>query len=185
MVRAARLRSTASARGSPPHDFRCATHNRAAGSDRAGACLSPSAHRLQQAVRCRLQIQPGTGPKTLADYIDVRGVYPAGRLDTDSEGLLLLTDDGVLQARIAEPKHEIAKVYWAQVEGSPSTSGARVSSGKACVSATSRRSLRTRISSRNRRISGPEIRRSAIVRAFRPHGSSSRYVKERTAKCGA
>jgi len=48
------------------------------------------------------------------DYIDVRSVYPAGRLDTDSEGLMLLTDDGVLQARIAEPKHEIAKVYWAQ-----------------------------------------------------------------------
>ena len=57
---------------------------------------------------------------TLADYIDVKSVYPAGRLDTDSEGLMLLTDDGVLQARIAEPKHEMAKVYWTQVEGSPS-----------------------------------------------------------------
>jgi 23S rRNA pseudouridine2457 synthase len=69
-------------------------------------------------VACKFS--PETGRKTLADYIDVRGVYPAGRLDTDSEGLLLLTDDGVLQARIAEPKHRIAKVYWAQVDGSPS-----------------------------------------------------------------
>lgn len=69
-------------------------------------------------VACKFSPEPGR--KTLADYIDVRGVYPAGRLDTDSEGLLLLTDDGILQARIAEPKHKIAKVYWAQVEGSPS-----------------------------------------------------------------
>jgi 23S rRNA pseudouridine2457 synthase len=69
-------------------------------------------------VACKFSPEPGR--KTLADYIDVKGVYPAGRLDTDSEGLVLLTDDGVLQARIAEPKHEIAKVYWAQVEGSPS-----------------------------------------------------------------
>ena len=68
-------------------------------------------------VACKFSPEPGR--KTLADYIDVAGVYPAGRLDADSEGLLLLTDDGILQARIAEPKHKIAKVYWAQVEGSP------------------------------------------------------------------
>jgi 23S rRNA pseudouridine2457 synthase len=69
-------------------------------------------------VACKFSPEPGR--KTLADYINVKGVYPAGRLDTDSEGLLLLTDDGILQARIAEPKHEIEKIYWAQVEGSPS-----------------------------------------------------------------
>ncbi len=69
-------------------------------------------------VACKFSPEPGR--RTLADYIDVRGVYPAGRLDTDSEGLMLLTDNGVLQARITEPKHEIAKVYWAQVEGLPS-----------------------------------------------------------------
>ncbi len=68
-------------------------------------------------VACKFSPEPGR--KTLADYIDARGAYPAGRLDTDSEGLLLLTDDGVLQARIAEPKHKMAKVYWAQVDGVP------------------------------------------------------------------
>lgn len=54
---------------------------------------------------------------TLKDYIERPGFYPAGRLDTDSEGLLVLTDDGRLQARIADPRHKLAKTYWAQVEG--------------------------------------------------------------------
>jgi 23S rRNA pseudouridine2457 synthase len=67
-------------------------------------------------VACKFSPEPGR--RTLADFIRVPDVYPAGRLDTDSEGLLLLTDDGALQARIANPRHELAKVYWAQVEGS-------------------------------------------------------------------
>ena len=61
----------------------------------------------------------GTKRPTLTDYIDMPGVYPAGRLDKDSEGLMLLTDDGRLQARIAEPQHKQAKVYLVQVEGIP------------------------------------------------------------------
>ena len=60
------------------------------------------------------------GRATLADYVDTPGVYPAGRLDYDSEGLLLLTDDGRLQARISQPKSKIRKRYWAQVEGTAS-----------------------------------------------------------------
>jgi 23S rRNA pseudouridine2457 synthase len=59
----------------------------------------------------------GSPRPTLSDYIDLPGVYPAGRLDMDSEGLMLLTDDGRLQARISDPKHKMAKVYLVQVEG--------------------------------------------------------------------
>ena len=65
------------------------------------------------------KFRPETGRRTLADFIAVPNVYPAGRLDTDSEGLLLLTDDGALQTRIAEPRHKLPKIYWAQVEGAP------------------------------------------------------------------
>lgn len=56
---------------------------------------------------------------TLADYIVLPDFYPAGRLDTDSEGLLVLTDEGKLQHRITDPKHKLPKTYWVQVEGVP------------------------------------------------------------------
>jgi 23S rRNA pseudouridine2457 synthase len=65
------------------------------------------------------QFSPHETRASLADWVKVPGVYPAGRLDADSEGLLLLTDDGELQARIAEPRHKLVKRYWAQVEGAP------------------------------------------------------------------
>ena len=65
---------------------------------------------------------PDSGRKTLADYLSAPKVRPAGRLDYDSEGLLLLTDSGPLQARISDPRHKMAKVYWAQVEGIPDES---------------------------------------------------------------
>ncbi len=63
------------------------------------------------------QFSPHEKHKTLADYISEKNVYAAGRLDQDSEGLLLLTDDGKLQHRIANPKKKMQKVYWVQVDG--------------------------------------------------------------------
>lgn len=65
------------------------------------------------------KFSPAPGRQTLADYLRLPDVYPAGRLDTDSEGLLLLTDDGALQARITHPRHKLPKLYWVQVEGEP------------------------------------------------------------------
>ena len=63
------------------------------------------------------QFTPESGHRSLKDFVPVPRVYPAGRLDTDSEGLVLLTDDGKLQAAIADPRHKLDKAYWVQVEG--------------------------------------------------------------------
>ena len=68
------------------------------------------------------QFTDSEGRKTLADFIKEKGVYAAGRLDKDSEGLLVLTDDGKLQHRIAHPKKKMSKTYWVQVEGEPEES---------------------------------------------------------------
>lgn len=64
----------------------------------------------------------GSARETLSNYVDVPKVYAAGRLDRDSEGLLVLTDDGKLQNRIASPKFKKPKTYWVQVEGTPDAS---------------------------------------------------------------
>lgn len=72
---------------------------------------------LNKPYRVLSQFRDKDGRRTLADYVAQKDVYPAGRLDFDSEGLLLLTDDGRLQARISQPGSRIIKTYWAQVEG--------------------------------------------------------------------
>ena len=64
--------------------------------------------------------------QTLSNFINEKGFYAAGRLDKDSEGLLVLTNDGILQAKISHPKNKLKKIYWAQVEGKPTEKGLQI-----------------------------------------------------------
>jgi 23S rRNA pseudouridine2457 synthase len=77
----------------------------------------PRAVLFNKPFRVLCQFTDTAGRATLADFVRLPGIYAAGRLDYDSEGLLVLTDDGVLHARLTDPRHELAKTYWVQVEG--------------------------------------------------------------------
>jgi len=130
------------------------------------------------------KFSPAPGKRTLADYVPIPGIYPAGRLDTDSEGLLLLTDDGALQARIADPRHKLAKTYWAQVEGVPTDEA--IASLRAGIDLGDFVTKPARV----RRIDEPgglwtRYHRSATARRSRRRGSSSPCAKARTARSGA
>jgi len=81
--------------------------------------MSASVILLNKPYGVLCQFTSAEGRPCLRDYVPLAGVYAAGRLDADSEGLLVLTGDGAMQARIAEPRHKLAKTYWAQVEGLP------------------------------------------------------------------
>jgi 23S rRNA pseudouridine2457 synthase len=99
-----------------------ATARRDVGSIRSRRIRTPDASVIllnkPYGVLCQFTAAGG-GRATLADFVPVPDVYPAGRLDADSEGLVVLTSDGVLQARITDPGRKLGKVYWAEVEGLP------------------------------------------------------------------
>jgi 23S rRNA pseudouridine2457 synthase len=100
-----------------------ATTRRGRGPPGAGASRASDARVIlfnkPYGVLCQFSAD-GSGKPTLADYVRMPDVYPAGRLDANSEGLVVLTADGALQARLTNPRKKLAKVYWVEVEGSPS-----------------------------------------------------------------
>ena len=109
------------------------------------------------------QFTDRSGRQTLADFVPVAGVYPAGRLDRDSEGLVFLTDDGRLQANIANPRFAISKTYWTQVEGTLDEAALRL--------------LRSGVEIKGRRTRRAEVERLAEPDQLWPRHPPIRYRK--------
>jgi 23S rRNA pseudouridine2457 synthase len=127
---------------------------------------------------------------TLADYIDVPGVYAAGRLDQDSEGLMILTSDGALAHRITDPKHKLPKVYWVQVERLPSEEALKQLRGGIVL-----RGARTRLAQARVLADAPELPERPVPIRFRKqvptawleitlHEGMNRQVRRMTAAVG-
>ena len=92
------------------------------------------------------QFSPSPPRRTLKDFIQIPAVYAAGRLDADSEGLVILTDDGAWQHRISDPRHKLAKTYWIQVEGVPDDNAlARLAGGVNLGDFTTRPAIAERV----------------------------------------
>lgn len=109
------------------------------------------------------QFTDRSGRRTLADFVPVAGVYPAGRLDRDSEGLVVLTDDGRLQASIANPRFAMSKTYWTQVEGTLDEAALRL--------------LRSGVEIKGRRTRRAEVERMAEPDQLWPRHPPIRYRK--------
>lgn len=104
------------------------------------------------------------GRPTLADYIDLPGVYAAGRLDRDSEGLMILTSDGGLAHRITDPKHKLPKVYWAQVERIPDVTALNLLRSGVMLSGVLTRPAAVRLLEKK-----PELPERSVPIRFRKH----------------
>jgi 23S rRNA pseudouridine2457 synthase len=124
------------------------------------------------------QFTPQDDKRTLADYIDVRGVYAAGRLDYDSEGLMLLTDDGALQARIANPRYRLVKTYLAQVEGIADDHALNMLAAGVALKDGPTRPM-------SPPGCGRVVRRYASAATSRRNGCGWKFRKVVTARCGA
>jgi 16S rRNA U516 pseudouridylate synthase RsuA-like enzyme len=128
---------------------------------------------LNKPFRVLCQFTDSEGRATLADFVSQPDVYPAGRLDYDSEGLVVLTDEGGLQSRISHPRYGMTKTYWTQIEGIPDEDVLR----RLCAgarSAAARRSGPAPVSLPNPKGCGHAIRRSATVHRCRRPGSKLR-----------
>ena len=122
---------------------------------------------------------------TLGKFVSVKNVYPAGRLDYDSEGLLFLTDDGGIQARLSNPRHRLPKRYWVQVEGEPQDAALQHLREGIELKDGLTRPAQVRLIAEPAELCGHATLRSAIARAFRLTGSRWASPKGAIARSGA